>query len=619
MRRSAATAAAAAMSGPRTDIPFLPGNTFQDVMKSDFRKPHSLGYVNGYPVQPKPILGIGLHQIETEKTPSVEQLLEAIGSDPRLEYGDKQFFSKEAEPRFVPAHVAFDKVVLRFDGYFKETVHESVEQFHLRKVRILYFLEDDSIAVVEPPVENSGIPHGVLIKRQRLPKSSTEFYTVRDLNVGINITFYGKTFRIVSCDKFTENYLTKTEGITLNPPEPMLHDQYQGQRARPVRVNNFGPERNDKLKRFLENDRKVLRYYCVWDDRDSMFGELREFVIHYHLVDDSIEVREVQKPNNGRDPFPILLRRQQLPKLFKELSDLQESDKYTWKDFRIGSVVNVLGRPFLIRDCDDYTKRFYSENADVPIDSLKAIPIDGDNHDSQEQEIPPYNGFGTVEDSLGSCKYLVLKPPKKDFIKMLENEHKVLRFVARMESKHKEDKDRRFVISYRLADDMMTIYEPPQRNAGILGGKFMERTRVLRPGSSLSDVQGPSYYDITDLYVGGKIDVLSHRFVLLDADEYVFNYMEADPARFRLSDVRAVMDKAQRVLKALSPASKQQLCSRLKAADSDQKRHIDRRAMIDIAKSVLGDALAEHEIVTVSRQFESAVRKVDYNKLIAIL
>jgi hypothetical protein len=33
---------------------------------------------------------------------------------------------------------------------------------------------------------------------------------------------------------------------------------------------------------------------------------------------------------------------------------------------------------------------------------------------------------------LGSCKYLVLKPPKKDFIKMLENEHKVLRFVARM-------------------------------------------------------------------------------------------------------------------------------------------------------------------------------------------
>ena len=84
------------------------------------------------------------------------------------------------------------------------------------------------------------------------------------------------------------------------------------------------------------------------------------------------------------------------------------------------------------RDCDEYTMKFYSENTGVPIDSIKAIPIENDAHHPQEQEIPPYNGFGTVEDSLGSCKYLVLKPPKKDFIKMLENEHKVLRFVARM-------------------------------------------------------------------------------------------------------------------------------------------------------------------------------------------
>ncbi len=70
--------------------------------------------------------------------------------------------------------------------------------------------------------------------------------------------------------------------------------------------------------------------------------------MHYHLVDDSIEVREVQKPNNGRDPFPILLRRQSLPKVFHELSDVYESEKYTWKDLEIGKCINVLGRPFLM-------------------------------------------------------------------------------------------------------------------------------------------------------------------------------------------------------------------------------------------------------------------------------
>ena len=67
----------------------------------------------------------------------------------------------------------------------------------------------------------------------------------------------------------------------MNAPQEMPQDPYRGIRGRPVRVNHFGPERNDKLKRFLENDRKVLRYYCVWDDRDSMFGELREFVSVY--------------------------------------------------------------------------------------------------------------------------------------------------------------------------------------------------------------------------------------------------------------------------------------------------------------------------------------------------
>ena len=29
----------------------------------------------------------------------------------------------------------------------------------------------------------------------------------------------------------------------------------------------------DKLKMFLENDRKVLRFYAQWDDSANLFGE----------------------------------------------------------------------------------------------------------------------------------------------------------------------------------------------------------------------------------------------------------------------------------------------------------------------------------------------------------
>lgn len=52
------------------------------------------------------------------------------------------------------------------------------------------------------------------------------------------------------------------------------------------------------------------------------------------------------------------------------------------------------------------------------------------------QVIPPYNGYGSLEDSLQNCLALVPEPPKKDVIKLLENNHKVLRYIARLVRMH---------------------------------------------------------------------------------------------------------------------------------------------------------------------------------------
>ncbi len=45
-----------------------------------------------------------------------------------------------------------------------------------------------------------------------------EFYTWEDLNIGININFYERVFRIVDCDKFTREYY-EYMGLKLNEPE----------------------------------------------------------------------------------------------------------------------------------------------------------------------------------------------------------------------------------------------------------------------------------------------------------------------------------------------------------------------------------------------------------------
>jgi len=58
-------------------------------------------------------------------------------------------------------------------------------------------------------------------------------------------------------------------------------------------------------KQFLDNDRKVLRFFCDSEDLP--------YVVHYYLADDTIEIREVHHPNDGRDSFALLLRRQKLP------------------------------------------------------------------------------------------------------------------------------------------------------------------------------------------------------------------------------------------------------------------------------------------------------------------
>jgi hypothetical protein len=134
-------------------LPFLPGNTFNDPTKRSYHRSQSLGYKNGYALAKRPEVGIGGEPLEVNQL-SLAELEELNNKRPTLTYGQ----AKQAPPEdFIPAHVAFDKKVLKFDAYFQQTVHESRDEYYrVRPVIIYYYLEDDSISVVEPHVENSG-------------------------------------------------------------------------------------------------------------------------------------------------------------------------------------------------------------------------------------------------------------------------------------------------------------------------------------------------------------------------------------------------------------------------------------------------------------------------------
>jgi len=214
--------------------------------------------------------------------------------------------SEEAEhegiPKRPPKWLKYDKQALRFFGYFQEPVHESnVENFRVRKCVIIYYLDDDTIHITEPKVENSGIPQGVFLKRHKVPKPDGGNYTHSDLNLGMNFDVYGRMFRIMDCDDFTKKFYADM-GITLNAKEDYPVDLFQDNRVLTrtkipppdsAEVREYvekklnGGKPNKGLQQFLENDRKVLSFDIVWSD-SSYDGGLKFYTLDFFLSDNTV-------------------------------------------------------------------------------------------------------------------------------------------------------------------------------------------------------------------------------------------------------------------------------------------------------------------------------------------
>ncbi|XP_002735862.1 EF-hand domain-containing family member C2-like [Saccoglossus kowalevskii] len=603
-------------------LPFLPGNSFDRTLgKGKFHKSHHFDHCNDVS------LLVGEHK------PGI---------------GGKRLLGQKSKPRHsniprgegnaAPAWVAFDRQVLCFDAYFQEAVHEKrEEQFRIRNCKIYFYLEDDSVQVTEPQVKNSGVPQGTLIRRHRIPlppPNDDEFYTIENFNVGKEITLYSRTFKITNCDQFTYNFLRKL-GVRVNLPEDTPSDPYTNHRKnmdetqQPLRPY----EKVDTLKQFLDHDRHVLRFFCYWDDSDNMFGDSREMVLHYFLADDTIEIREVIPANSGRDAAPMFLRRARLPKTAPEslrqpgentgrtvlnvfgpmghggryiLDSLKTgaviTDYYTDRDLQIGSIVNVWGRKFVLCDCDNFTKEYYRTK--FGLTDFSALQYKGDKPGRYEKQWPPYNGFGSEEDSLCSCMGLLPKPPRRDFIKFMEKDRhgldsNVLRFVARLDTTKPIDIDRRFIISYFLSDDSIAVFEPPQRNSGIIGGKFLERGRIKKPNQPRFSTKLSEYFMATDLYVGSRVDFNCHIFILTDADEYAYRYMEKHAQEFQVADINAILKR----LKDVGQANVEQIADFFKRNDPDSLGKIRYEQFRTLLQQIASSRLTEHSIVTIARYF----------------
>lgn len=290
---------------------------------------------------------------------------------------------------------------------------------------------------------------------------------------------------------------------------------------------------NSSLKKFLENDRRVLRFYCVWDDTNSVFGDARHMVLHYFLSDDTIEIQESIPANSGRQSNSLFLRRCRLPKR-PQVSRVNGKNPgsnpqnfFSERDLTIGSILHLYGRPFVICDCDEFTKNFYRENYGLE----NFTPVRIEDYDDNEAAAPQLLQPEKPHIPLIGDDHV----PKKDFKKMVLFDGVHLRFAAHLKTTKQVDRDRRFVISLFLADDEIAVFEPKSRNSGILSGKFLAKSRIKK-----SD--GVSYFEPQDFYLGmifvihflgAELTFYNHTFVLFEADEYAITYMNQHPEIFK--------------------------------------------------------------------------------------
>jgi len=215
----------------------------------------------------------------------------------------------DAIPAIAPKWLKYDRQVLKFFAYFQEPVVEDAnENFRIRKCIIFYYLDDDTIHIIEHRVENSGIPQGIFLKRHKLPypEDQSQYYTWKDLNIAADFNVYGRIFRVCSCDDFTRRFFAN-EGIALNVDEAYPENLFSKTRAM-INMKQIPPDQaevkeylevmlkggrpNKNLESFLNSDRKVLAFNILWEDKTYDGGD-KYYILNYFLSDGRIEVKEI--------------------------------------------------------------------------------------------------------------------------------------------------------------------------------------------------------------------------------------------------------------------------------------------------------------------------------------
>jgi hypothetical protein len=419
------------------------------------------------------------------------------------------------------------------------------------RVDIYYFVRDRSVKIVSHLATPSGSKPKTTVPRQILHRPDGSLYSPEDFVLGGSVMILGCTYFITDGNEALRDHqsasheersldgtistcgwssLSKAQASTSRPEGDGIHLSASPQsfRSKKSELKEYLEAKlgrgtcNKTRDRFIAYGNKSLSFLSVTMDTR---GHSREYVINYHLCDDTVDITMPTVNQNGGENQRILSR-VRIPRPVVHggehaddadahrdcdsfgLGDTVDSDAfYSWSDMFIGAEIEIYSRNFTIIDASPVTRSFFEEHGlelGEPIVREESAAVSP----QPVREVPPHTGFGSEEDSLRSCiGSLRVEAPKQRHI---NPDAPVLVFLASIVSSNLDDQTRKFVLSFYTDDGTVKILEPPIRNSGFVGGLFLSRQKCKkRSGEPLTEA---------DFAVGRIVEVGAHSFVLNSAD-----------------------------------------------------------------------------------------------------
>lgn len=258
----------------------------------------------------------------------------------------------------------------------------------LHHVVLNYYLENDTIEIVEDRPENHGKDGGPkLLVRQRVPKPGvdtskvrsqhntfgvilkSDYMTATDLAINETITIHARPYFIYDADEFTRNYFREHFNINLAPAVDISAIEQKGAKNSPVHYppphNGFGtdidslqnckgltlkPPRVDIEKQWREMD-KTMIFSAVLVTSDPVDSQ-RQFVVNFHRATDEVEIGEKNIRNSGVIGGKFLAKGRHL----KEMPNGKKV-AFSPEDFAEGKTVDICGRTFLLQKMDEKSRK----------------------------------------------------------------------------------------------------------------------------------------------------------------------------------------------------------------------------------------------------------------------